>query len=148
MTGLEVVTPPATADERQRLAEVAARLGEGNTGVALRVGPAEPEIPMSGELARAFQELLALLAQGVEVWLVPRQREVTPRQAADLLGVSRQYLTRVMDAGYLPFRRVGSHRRIAVADLLAYQRERAERRAALRELTQLSEELGLYAGEA
>jgi hypothetical protein len=35
-----------------------------------------------------------------------------------------------------------------VADLLAYQRERAERRAALRELTQLSEELGLYAGEA
>ena len=148
MTGLEVVTPPPTADERQRLAEVAARLGEGNTGVALRVGPAGPEIPMSGELARAFRELLALLAQGVEVWLVPHQQEVTPRQAADILGVSRQYLTRVMDAGYLPFRRVGSHRRIAVGDLLAYQRERAERRAALRELTQLSEELGLYAGEA
>jgi hypothetical protein len=49
-----------------------------------------------------------------------------------------------MDAGHQPFRRVGSHRRIAVADVLAYQRERTTRRAALRHLTQLSDELGLY----
>lgn len=147
MAGLDLVTPPATAVERQQLAEAAERLGEADGVAALRVGPAGPDIPVSGEVTRALQALLALLGQGVEVWLVPRQREVTPQQAAGILGVSRQYLTRVMDAGYLPFRRVGSHRRIAVADLLAYQRERVARREALKEITRLSDELGLYDGE-
>lgn len=148
MTELDLVIPPASADERRQLAEAAARLGQADNEAALRVGTTGPDLRVPSELTRALRELLALLSQGVEVWLVPRQQEVTPQQAAGILGVSRQYLTRVMDAGYLPFRRVGTHRRIAVADLLAYQRERTERRSALRELTRLSEDLGLYDGEA
>ena len=147
MAELDLVIPTASADERRQLAEAAARLGQSDNEAALRVGTTGPDIPVPGELTGALQELLALLSQGVEVWLVPLQQEVTPQQAAGIVGVSRQYLTRVMDAGYLPFHRVGTHRRIAVADLLAYQRERTERRSALRELTRFSEELGLYDGE-
>ena len=39
-----------------------------------------------------------------EVWLVPHQGELTPQQAADVIGVSRQSLTRAMDAGRVPLR--------------------------------------------
>lgn len=46
-----------------------------------------------------------------------------------------------MDSGRLPFCHLGSHSRIAIADLITYQRERATRRAALRTLTQLSDTL-------
>ena len=142
-----LVTPPATDEERRQLAEAARRLDKSAGPAALKVGTDGPEIPVSGEVAHALKELLKLLAEGVAVYLVPRQQELTPQQAAALLGVSRQYLARVMDAGYLPFRRVGTHRRIAVTELLAYQQERAQRRTALRELARVSEELGLYAPE-
>jgi excisionase family DNA binding protein len=70
---------------------------------------------------------------------------MTPQQAADLLNVSRAYVQRLLDEGVLPSVTAGRRCRIPLDDLLTYKRRRdAERRAALRELTQLSDELGLY----
>jgi len=47
--------------------------------------------------------------------------------------------------GELPFIRVGTHDCVRLADLLDYKRRRdATRREALRELTRMSEEFGLY----
>ncbi|HEX5505166.1 MAG TPA: helix-turn-helix domain-containing protein [Thermomicrobiales bacterium] len=72
-------------------------------------------------------------------------RDLTTTEAAHLLGVSRQYLARLLDRGALPSHRVGTHRRIAYIDLLAYQRDRRERaRAGPEELVRASEDLGLY----
>jgi hypothetical protein len=69
---------------------------------------------------------------------------ITPQRASEVSSISRQVLIRAMATGHLPFQRKGKRRLIALPDLLAYQDERASRRAALRELTQLSEEFGLY----
>jgi excisionase family DNA binding protein len=55
---------------------------------------------------------------------------VTPAGAADLLGVSRQFVDRLLAEGVLPFRRLpdSSHRRIKVGDAVALAEERERRR--------------------
>ena len=73
-------------------------------------------------------------------------RLLTTSEAAELLNVSRQYLCRLLDRGDIPFVRVGKHRRVRVGDLMRYRERRdAARREKLQELTQLSQELDLYA---
>ncbi len=69
---------------------------------------------------------------------------LTITRAAYLLNVPRGYLMQLLDEGEMPSTGRGERRRLRRDDILAYKRKRdAIRRAALRELTQLSQEAGL-----
>lgn len=70
------------------------------------------------------------VANGEQVIVLRPDREVTPAGAADLLGVTRQFVDRLLAEGTLEFRRLpGSrHRRIKVGDVLALAAERDRRR--------------------
>ena len=71
-------------------------------------------------------------------------KNMTTRQAADLLQVSRTFLVRLLDEGRIPCRKVGSHRRVRTEDILAYRRDtESRRRDALDELTAQDQKLGL-----
>lgn len=129
------------------LARASARLLE-----ALRRGPGQrlqlvgnkDTLPVPDEAMQLFAELLAQLAKGNLVRILGMDSELTTQEAADLLHVSRPYLIQLLEKGVLPFRQVGSHRRVRYQDVLDYKmRDDAERRKALDELTRQAQELHL-----
>lgn len=87
-------------------------------------------------------QVLSLLAKGQGVQIMPARAMITTQQAADTLNVSRPYLIKLLEAQEIPYQMVGTHRRIAFADLLDYKRrDDQRRRAVLDQLAELSEEL-------
>jgi len=89
-------------------------------------------------------ELVEHLAAGRSVTVLSGEEEISPQEAAELLGVSRPFAARMFDEGQIPSRRVGTHRRALVRDVLAYrERQQAARLAALDELAAEGQRLKL-----
>ena len=101
---------------------------------------------LRGDTARAVLGLLRAVGEGTAVNVEALPEVLTTGQAADLLGVSRPTVVAlIVESGKLPATRTGTHRRLQLSDVLALrERQAGTRREALRELTQVSEELGLY----
>ena len=107
--------------------------------------PAPDSFRLPADAVHLIGPLLERLAAGQIVTLVPTHAEFTPEGAADLLNVSPSFVTRLIDQGELPARTVGPHQRVLYGDVMAYKRRSAAAaEEAVRELTQLSQELGLY----
>ena len=88
--------------------------------------------------------ILAQVAEGRGVQVMPSHAELTTQQAAAMLNVSRPYLISLLEAGAIPYRLVGRHRRIRPDDLMEYKRQDSvKRRGAADELSELGQELGL-----
>jgi excisionase family DNA binding protein len=89
--------------------------------------------------------LISGLCEGQSVTIVQNDAQLTTVEAARLLGVSRQFLVKVLERDEIPHHMVGTHRRIYFRDLLAYKTKRDSRRLKiLDELTRAEAEDGLY----
>lgn len=116
-----------------------------DSGKASLRAPSGEDIELPHSVFEVLVRVVHEMARGNAVKVLPVHAELTTQQAADLLGVSRPFLVRLLEDGEVPFRKVGSHRRVRLEDLLVYKDERdRERRRTLDELAAESQELGLY----
>jgi excisionase family DNA binding protein len=116
--------------------------------VALRIkdhAGAPKTVALPARLGRFVLEALSEIAHGNAVRLLQIRRELTTHEAAALLNVSRTYLIGLLEKGAIPYRRVGSHRRIGLTDLLTYREKTdARRKKALGAIAAEAQELKLY----
>lgn len=99
-------------------------------------------IPVSA--LHLLTDILTQMARGNAVTLIPVHAELTTQQAADILNVSRPFLIGLIDNDKIPYRKVGTHRRIRFDDLMAYKQDIDKQRTkALEELAQEAQELNM-----
>lgn len=114
-------------------------------GSAALVGADGERVRLPDAVYRLLKEIVRNMQLGRAIALVPENQQLTTQRAANLLGVSRPYLIKLLDAGELPYHKAGSHRRIYLKDLREYQQRRdVERKAALDQIAKEAFELGLY----
>jgi excisionase family DNA binding protein len=149
VTLLEPVQPDeedaATADVAlERVTAYLTRHTDGPSQVRLLVEDDGEELVVPRGAVELLARILAHMAAGQAVSVVPAHAELTTQQAADLLNVSRPHLIGLLEAGEIDFRKVGKHRRVKVSSLLEYMRsDDHRRRAAADELSALTQEMGL-----
>jgi excisionase family DNA binding protein len=85
------------------------------------VTPDGREFKLSGELRDVLAHASKALSAGHAVTVEPRQAVLSTQEAADLLGVSRPTLVKLLESGQIAFTKPGRHRRVQLEDLLAYQ---------------------------
>lgn len=144
------LTPVPPTDEEVRIARQSSagldRLGRASGSVTLTVAHPDGEeaITVPAVAVRLLGAILDEMARGNAVALAPYEKEISTQKAADLLNVSRPYLIGLLEAGRIPFRKVGTHRRLRLEDVLRYKvrlDEEADR--AYRELVAEGQRMGL-----
>lgn len=109
------------------------------------VGANGEEIELPDVVLKLLQQTVKYLAQGKAVKLIPVGMELTTQEAADLLNVSRPHLIKLLEEEKIPYKKVGTHRRINFQDLMKYKAKRnTEQLRLLAEMAQFSQDLGLY----
>jgi excisionase family DNA binding protein len=139
-------TERESALARSAALQLAGQFPEGETAKLLVLSPEKPNEPLElpAEALRLLLDALARMGEGAAVTLTPVHPELTTQEAADLLNVSRPYLIKLLDAGEIPFRKIGMHRRIPTQQLLNYREKvRAASDKALDDLVAEAQELGL-----
>ncbi|RIJ78769.1 DNA-binding protein [Nakamurella silvestris] len=130
-----------TSRERVQAADLLGRNGalNGQQPVELSDGRQIPS-----ELAALLRKILDAVADGRTVTIGTLPDELTTSAAAEMLGISRPTLMKLVRSEEIPGHKVGTHTRVRTADVLAFQRRRLERqRRAFDDLRSLEDELGL-----
>ncbi len=133
-------------DDRERAKKGASFLGHASGlehgGLYLTTADGErvfAEMPPS--VLVAMKTTLAAVAESGEALLFRPLDEVSPEKAAEMLGISRPLVYQRMNAGKLPFRQVGTHKRIRAADVAELRKSEDRRRAFAAELSADTEDL-------
>ncbi|MGO1590911.1 MAG: helix-turn-helix domain-containing protein [Ancrocorticia sp.] len=107
----------------QSLASAAA--AEGDFQPRLVMGSKTIELP--NEIAELLGQVAEAMQQGLAVTVAPKSRELSTQQAADLLGISRPTLVRLLEEGKIPFMKARRHRRVMLSDVLEFQKRQRHR---------------------
>ena len=121
------------------------KLGKSEQPMQLVDAESEEVTNLSSEMQQLLHDFLMDLLSGTVKTTITYDAELTDKQAADILGVSRAYFVNLLKSGAMPYCKNGFFFTVRMGDLMTYKEANdQERREALDELTALSEELGLY----
>jgi excisionase family DNA binding protein len=137
----ETVLPPSDSSLINEIEEFLVVYGN----QASLTAPDGRETPIPTELFDVLMRVVQAMAAGSAVTVAPVSMRLTTSQAADILGVSRPTLIRLLEDGAIPYEQPRRHRLLRLDDVLAYKVEqKAQRRAILAELTRQGNADGLY----
>lgn len=125
------VLPPGADDSAQLVALQEALAAHQNVEISTPDGL----VSLPGSARTVLMDVVSALVRGQAVTVEPQRNTLTTQEAADLLGISRPTVVRLLEQGKIPHTKPGRHRRVELADVLAFQDRARERRGqALEEL--------------
>ena len=149
---LRALEPVAPTEHESELAEASSRTlssyvqdtEEQTIRVVSESGGKEESVKVPAVAFRLFVNILTQMAQGNAITLIPVNAEITTQEAADILNVSRPFLVKLLDSGEIPYRKVGTRRRVLYSDVADYKRRIDEkRRKTLADLAAEAQELDM-----
>jgi excisionase family DNA binding protein len=139
-TALKPIVLPSSDQQQVQVVERLLRAG----APALITSTGE-RVELPGTVVEVLRKAVGFLSHGQTVTLMPDNQAITTQCAANLLGMSRPFFIKLLDAGVMAHHRVGNQRRVYLRDVLAYETKRdSERQAALDRLSRDAFEAGLY----
>lgn len=141
-----------TTREDQRIAKgsvhlfkkLSRSLGAGKKVVEISFPESEEPLRLPAKVIEMMAEILSGMSIGRSVAVIQAEMEVSTQEAADFLEVSRPHVVRLLEKGEIPFTKAGTHRRIRISDLIAYQKTlKSTRKKQLKFLAKQAQELNL-----
>ena len=121
-----------------------AMTGERANGVTLTFPDGRSvELPLA--LVAVVRTTAGEIADGHSVTVLASETDLTPAEAATLLGLSRPFVIRLLDDGEIPSQRLprSRHRRVRLSDVLAFNARREQRNLGRRRIADTLDEAGL-----
>ncbi|WP_327306218.1 helix-turn-helix domain-containing protein [Streptomyces sp. NBC_01298] len=141
---LAKATTVESSPEIQEALTKSVRLVPGEVDVILRSADGSESV-LPQELVRILAASAGELASGHAVTVLAAETHLTPTEAAELLGLSRPFVARLLDSGDIPSSHLpdSRHRIVRLADVLAFQARRARRREGRRRIAEAAEDAGM-----
>jgi excisionase family DNA binding protein len=149
---MRLISDPRTPseDEAKAAKELCRRLVGLNKSESLSIelpgkrGGRREAVRLPKGAVQLLVEVLEEMGKGNGVTVVPTQAQLTTQEAAELLGVSRPYIVKEIQEGRIAVQMVGTHRRIAMKDLMAYKKAcQRMQDSAMDELVRQGQDLGM-----
>lgn len=136
------------SEEERKIASTAdqflkkAFAGELSNHINIKIQENDQQIAIPKKAFELLLHILQGMSGGKSMHLLPVDAELSTQQTADLLHVSRPFVVKLTEKGELPFRKVGTHRRIKLQDAMAYKKQmEAKANKALDDLAEQAQKL-------
>ena len=132
-----------------KLREASQKLGRSGKSIEITLQDNHESLRLPRKAIALLSTIISNMAAGKSMAIILADAAVGTQEAADYLDVSRPYVVRLLEKGEIPFSKVGTHRRVKVSDLVAYQKKmKATRKKHLNFLAQQAQDLSLgYSNE-
>ena len=86
------------------------------------------DLILPGYAINLLLTMLTEMSKGNAITVMPIHAELSTQETAELLNISRPHLVDLLEQGNIPFRKVGTHRRILANDVFDYKQRIDEAR--------------------
>lgn len=86
----------------------------------------ESRVALPSSLTSMLRQAVQAMSEGLAVTIRPQTRQLSTTQVAELLGVTRSTVVKLLESGAIPYTKIGTHRRVDLPDALRYRDSRRE----------------------